>query len=383
MFNYIVVHYHEIGLKGKNRIYFERKLVNNIQHHLKETVSRIHGRILIKLEKFSEEEYLKTILKKIPGINVFAFAYIVESDIEKIKNKAVEIAKNEEFESFAVATKRANKQFPLDSVEINKQVGGAILKATNKKVDLKNPEMKFYIELTKDSTFLYTKKYKGFGGLPVGITGTVVSLLSGGLDSPVASIEIMKRGCKAILLHFYNTTINSEKARKKVIDLAKIISKYQIKTKLYLIKFDEIQKEIIKNINSKYRMIIYRRMMLRLATEIAEKEKAKAIVTGESLAQVASQTLENMDVITKAIDMLVLRPLVSLDKQEIMEKAKKYETYETSIQPYGDCCSFFIAKHPETKARLKDIEEMEKNIDIGKISKQALENIEVFEIMSI
>ena len=190
----------------------------------------------------------------------------------------------------------------------------------------------------------------------------------------------MKRGCNAILLHFYNSTINSEKARNKVIQAAKIIAKYQNQTKLYLIKFDDIQKEIIKNVNSKYRMIIYRRMMLRIATELAEKAKAKAIVTGESLAQVASQTLENMDVITAATDALVLRPLVTLDKQEIIDKAKHYNTYEISIKPYGDCCSFFIAKHPETKSRLRDIQEIEKNINIGKISKQALENIELFKI---
>ncbi len=357
----IVVHYSEIALKGKNRERFEKQLIHNLKSlaYIKK-VYRRYGRIII--ENFENKEELKSLLKIQPGIAYFAFAKRTELDIEEIKKAALELLKKENIKTFKIQTKRSFKQFPLTSLEVNKAVGKFLEKMSGKKADYKQAEKTIFVEICEKEAFIYKEKIKGIGGLPIGSSAKVIVLLSGGIDSAVATFLMMKRGCSCILLHFFNKTLHTEAALNKVKQLAKILSKIQSKIKLILIPFYEIQKEIISNIPTEYRMIIYRRFMHKIAAKIAEKENAKAIITGDNIAQVASQTLENLDCIYKATNVLTLSPLFGMNKEEIVEIAKKIKTYEISILPYADCCSFMIAKHPKTKARIEDILKLEELI---------------------
>lgn len=368
----ILVHYGEIGIKGKNRTVFENCLVRNIRRALDGYVKKIekeYGRIII-FEK-NEHEKIKKRLEKLPGIENFSFVYEANLDIEEIKKKALDLAKQKKiFHSFKIDARRANKKFPYNSMQINEIVGDEIRKKLNKKVDLEKAELTIFIEIGNKRAYLYTEKFSGVGGLPVGSQGKVISLLSGGIDSPVASWLMMKRGCEVIFLHFYNENLVAKP--EKVEKIIKKLTETQLETKAYFIPFADLQYEIIKTIPAKYRMIVYRRFMTKIAEKIAEKEEAKAIVTGDSIGQVASQTLENLQCIYEA-SMPILSPLIGMDKKEIVDIAKKLGTYEISIKPYDDCCSFMIAKHPATKAKLYEIKEMEKKIefDLEELIKKA------------
>ncbi len=358
----IVVHYGEIGVKGKNRKQFEEKLMSNLRTALKVQVKRQYGRIII--ESANAER-----LSLIPGIKYFSYAEECTQELDEIKRKAVEILKNRNFETFRVETKRSNKSFPFKSMEINTAVGEEIRKKLNKKVDLKNPDLKLYIEITEKDALLYTQRYEGVGGLPVGTAGKLVAMLSGGIDSPVASFMMMKRGCSVVLAHYMSSTQVTEEAIKKVKELASKLNRIQLRTRLYIIPFIELQKEIIKNVPARFRMIVYRRYMTRITNLIVRKEKAKGIVTGDSIGQVASQTLNNLSCIYDAADFPVFSPLIGLNKVEIIQIARKINTYETSILPYQDCCSFMVAEHPETSAKLDVIKSIEENIDDSLIKK--------------
>ncbi len=360
----IIVHYGEIGLKGKNRRMFEETLMKNIRKILGNDIKNVYreyGRIILEEREEANYKKIKKGLEKLPGIKNFSFAVSSALDIEDIKSKALQIVEGEEFSSFKVSAKRADKKFPFSSMQINEMVGREIKEKLKKKVDLEKPDLTIFIEVASKSAYIYTKKYAGIGGLPVGSQRKVISLLSGGIDSPVASYLMMKRGCKVIFLHFYNENIVSYP--EKVEEIVKKLAEYQGETKLYLIPFGEAQDEIIKFIPSRYRMILYRRLMTKIGEEIAIKEKAKAIVTGDSIGQVASQTLENLQCIYEASSLPIFSPLIGMNKEEIIEMAKRLETYEASIKPMQDCCSFMIAKHPVTKAKLDKVKEMEKRID--------------------
>lgn len=360
----IIVHYGEIGLKGKNRRMFEETLMKNIRKILGNDIKNVYreyGRIILEGREGANYKKIKKGLEKLPGIKNFSFAVSSALDMEDIKSKALQIVEGEEFSSFKVSAKRADKKFPFSSMQINEMVGKEIKEKLKKKVDLEKPDLTIFIEVASKSAYIYTKKYAGIGGLPVGSQRKVISLLSGGIDSPVASYLMMKRGCKVIFLHFYNENIVSYP--EKVEEIVKKLAEYQGETKLYLIPFGEVQAEIIKFIPSRYRMILYRRLMTKIGEEIAIKEKAKAIVTGDSIGQVASQTLENLQCIYEASSLPIFSPLIGMNKEEIIEMAKRLETYEASIKPMQDCCSFMIAKHPVTKAKLDKVKEMEKRID--------------------
>ena len=248
------------------------------------------------------------------------------------------------------------------------------------KVSLSKPEIAFFVEITEKGAFIYTDKIKGIGGLPVGATGKVVSLISGGLDSPVAAWKIFRRGCSVVFVHFNNETLNKSGVEDKIVKLVEKLSHYQFKTRLYLIPFGRLQNEIIKVIPSKYRMIVYRRVMFKIAEKILENEKALEFVTGDSVAQVASQTLENIKVIYASAKSPVLSPLIGENKKDIIKIAEEIGTFELSTLPYEDCCSFLIDKHPETKAKLENIEKLEENLKINNLIEESIEkaNIKVF-----
>lgn len=378
---YVVCHYSEIGLKGKNRSFFEEKLVKNIKRVVEEgQVRRISGRILIELKQEVDQEKIRERLKKIPGIAYFAFAQSCDQDIESINHKAVEILDGKEFKSFRVTTKRSNKRFELNSQQVSEKVGAAIVEAYDKKVDLEDYDLNLRIEIVEDCVFLYTDRVEGQRGLPVGVSGKVVSLLSGGIDSPVASYYAMRRGLKVVFVHFSSYPFTEQSSVEKAKKIVEILSQFQFDSKLYVVPFSEIQQEILTNCEASFRVILYRRFMFKLAERIAEKENAKGLVTGESVGQVASQTLENMTAAGEVTDLLTLRPLIGMDKEEITSRAKEIGTYETSILPAEDCCQRFIPEHPETKAELTEVREEEQKLNWKTLVEKALEETEVKEI---
>lgn len=359
-----VVHYGEIGLKGKNRDYFERILRRNIEAALKgldgQGVKKRYGRILIE----DGPPNISPILKFVPGIKYFARAKKTDPDIETIKAAALQVAEGEEngARSFKIEAKRADKSFPLGSIEVNRIVGEYIARRTGKPVSLQYPDLTIFVEICDNEAYIYKEKTYGVGGLPVGTAGKVASLLSGGIDSPVAAFMMMKRGCEVVLVHFFNQTIHAPGVRRKIERLGEVLTKSQSRIKLYMIPFGELQREIIKFIPAKYRMLIYRRTMMRIADAVAAIEGAKAIVTGDSLAQVASQTLDNLSVIYAASGYPVMSPLLGMDKEETIKVAREIETYEVSIMPYADCCTYMVAKHPETRGKIELLEELEENL---------------------
>ncbi|MFH0740137.1 MAG: tRNA uracil 4-sulfurtransferase ThiI [bacterium] len=400
-----VIHYGEVALKGDNRKFFEDKLVENIKKALItglpcpvgslagdpfgvfDYVKRISGRILLELPGTIPGEIsrgsspVRLVLQRVFGITYFAFATQCDLDIEVIKARAVEMLKDKNFNSFKVETKRGNKSFFLTSQQVNEQVGEAILEELGIKnqesgirVDLHNPDVILYVEIIEKYAFLYTEKIAGPGGLPLGVSGKAISLISGGIDSPVASYLMMKRGVENIFVHFFATGKGFEQSLEKVRDILRTLKNYQEKIKVYFVPFSEAQKEIVLKTKADFRVVLYRRLMFLVANEIAIQEKAKALITGESVGQVASQTLDNMLAIEEAVSLPVLRPVCGWDKQEIMDLAKKINTYEISILPHLDCCSMFTPDHPATKANLKDVKTQEKKLKIKKLITSALKN---------
>jgi len=374
----IVIHFSEIILKGKNRPFFERILVNNIRASLDKNIVDIRkeaARIVCEVEN----EDVKVLLEKIPGIANFSFAIKSRLDINDFKEISLNILKNRTFASFKIETRRSNKGFMQSSTQINEQVGEYIVKNLNKVVKLKNPEITLNIEIGNKEAFLYVEKYQGIGGLPVGSSDSLICSLSGGLDSPVSSYMMMKRGCRIVFVHIYNPTQVNKGLLTKIKDIVKQLSTFQNNSKLYIVPFDKIQKEIMKTVPSKVRMIVYRRFMLKIMNKIAEKEKIRAIVTGDSLGQVASQTIPNLNVIYEASELPIFPPLIGMNKEEIINISRQIGTYDYSILAYPDCCSFMIAEHPEIKAELVEIKKVEANIQNQEdLIKEAFCNSEIF-----
>ncbi len=369
MEKWILVHYDEIALKGKNRSFFEKKLASNLKKLLGGKLLKAYGRILIKTDLKDRE--IKKRLRLQPGVANFSFCYKVPNKIEEIKETALELAKESKRKTFRIDARKSVK-FKKSSREINEIVGEEVRTKTKKKVNLNKPGITIYIELTEKGTFIYKDKFKGVGGLPIDSSGKLISLISGGIDSPVASYLAMKRGCDVVLIHFYNETLSE---LDKINELLEKLRGINPKIKLYMIPFTEIQRKIIAKVNSKYRMIIYRRLMNQIAEKIAEKDNVKGIVTGDSLGQVASQTIDNMRAIDESVKIPILRPLLTYNKNDIIKLAQKIGTYEISIKPYQDCCSFMVAQHPETKAKIDVIKEAEKGLNKKKLIEKALDNL--------
>ena len=374
MYSHVIVHYSEIGTKGQNRGFFEKKLVKNIKYSLKDLgikqARRERGRIILDLNKKYSEKKITEKLRCIPGIANFSFAISSSLDIEKMKKSIDKLIVKKK--TFKVEASRSNKSYKYTSPKINEILGAYVWKKTKMKGKMKNPQITFYVEIS-DKAFLYTNKIESIGGLPVGTSGKVVCLLSGGIDSPVAAYKMMTRGCQVIFIHFHNYTSRIEEKIEKIVN---VLNKYQLQSKVYIVPFLPIQEDIIGKVPDKYRMIVYRRVMMNIAEKIMEKEEAKAIITGDSLAQVASQTLENLAIIHAATSKPVLSPLIGKSKINIISMSKNIGTYDLSIQSYRDCCAYMIAKHPSTRARKEDIENYEEDLDKKKFDR-AVEKAEV------
>ncbi len=393
----VIIHYNEIGLKGKNRDWFEKVLVRNIRESLKNSglvdfkVRRTTGRILLEVLEEGVENSgdnratISKILKNIFGIAGFSFAKEVSQDIESLKKECWNLLKKKKFKTFRISTQRSNKNFSMTSEEVNREVGGYVFdklaeKGLQPKVRLKNPDSECLIEIVNKTAFVFTEKMKGPGGMPVGTSGKALAMLSGGIDSPVAAYYGLKRGVKMDFIHFHSLPYTSTASNEKVEALAKKLLQFQMSAKVFMVPFAEIQQQIVMNCPEKLRVVMYRRLMLKIAEKIARQENYLALYSGESVAQVASQTLENILATNDAVEMTVLRPLCGFDKAEIIEVAKKIDTYDISILPHDDCCTRFIPKHPETRANLEDVRDAEKKLDIDNMISQAISAMDILKL---
>jgi len=383
----LIINFEEIYLKGKNQKIFIKQLVRNLKRKLVDFKEYLNftkaqgGSYFIEMIKEIPLEKLEKIIdkvKKTPGITGFYIADTTGITMDEIIQKSVEHAKiyAGEFESFAVIPKRINKSVSYNSMDIGRQVGSAINEQLSKKVDLTNPDFKIHIKVRSTYTIIYSKIIPGIGGLPVGTSGKAISMLSGGIDSPVATFMAMNRGLHITATHFHAVPKTSPQSIEKVKMLAQKLTEYQGQIKLYLIPVLEIQQAIAQKTDSRLRLILLRRIMLKIGERIALEEKAKALITGDSLGQVASQTLENMKATETVTDMLLIRPLVALDKKHIIETAKKIGTFPISILPHDDACSMFTPKSPETKAQLKYVEEQCQKLDTESLINNAINNME-------
>jgi len=378
---FFVIHYNELGLKKGNRDYFENALCSNINTVLQDCgvdrARRISGRILLPVRTSADIPEIKKRLGLVFGIAYFAEAWSSAQAVENLAANAWSLIEGRSYNSFRIEARRSDKTFPLTSVEINQRVGAYVKERSQARVDLENPELTCWIEIVEKYALIYVERLPGPGGLPVGTSGKVVVLLSGGIDSPVAAWKMIKRGCTPIFVHFHSFPFTNRESQEKARQIARLLSNYSLKAKIYLVPFAEIQRHIMVDTPVSTRVILYRRYMMRLAEQIARREKARVLVTGDSVGQVASQTIENIDVISRAVPMPILRPLIGDDKLEIVEVARRIGTYEISILPDQDCCSLFVPKHPETKAVLSEIEKAEERLDVSEAMKGAMTGAEV------
>ncbi|MBS12620.1 MAG: tRNA 4-thiouridine(8) synthase ThiI [Gemmatimonadetes bacterium] len=374
--NLILIHYHEVGLKGKNRGRFENQLISNVNKTLKNIeigpIRRISGRIYVELTPESPVGVIRERLGWVFGIANYSEALRVDNDIEQIRQAAWAAAQKTTFGSFKIATRRSDKTFPFNSDDINRDVGAYVQERSQADVRMTDPDLTCFIEVTTSGTFVYAEKFPGPGGLPVGSNEKAVSLISSGIDSPVASYKIMKRGVTLSFVHFHSQPYTNRNSERNVEELIKHLMRHQFKAKLYSVPFVEIQRHIMQHGIEGYRVILYRRAMLRIAEAVARRERAHCLVTGDNVGQVASQTLMNLKAIEDVTLYPVLRPLAGDNKDEIVEQAKKIGTYEISIEPYEDACTVFIPKHPTTRAKLDDIHKTEAEMDLDALIDQTL-----------
>ncbi|GBD24706.1 putative tRNA sulfurtransferase [bacterium HR30] len=379
----VIVHYHEIALKQRNRPMFVRQLMRNIEGVLRDTacslVRSAEGRVVIHVPDPEEWPVIRERLGWVFGIANFAFAWKSERQIESLAATALKALAGRQAGSFAVRAKRADKSYPLTSPEIARQVGKILKDELGWKVDLEHPDVEVHIEVLAREAFVSVERLRGLGGLPVGVSGTVLTLLSGGIDSPVAAWRMMGRGCRVEFLHFSGAPYQDRRSLEKAQELARLLTRYQLHSRLHCVVFGEIQRQIVAAVARPYRVVLYRRMMLRIAQELATRVGAQALVTGESLGQVASQTLENLAAIEDAVDSMVLRPLIAMDKNEIRAQAERIGTYEISIQPDQDCCQLFVPPLPATRMSAAEARRAEEPLNIPALVAEALAGIETFE----
>ena len=374
----IMIKYGELTTKKANRNIFINTLLKNIKRLLNNyEVNITHNRVRMYIEyDEKDEKNILNQLQKAFGIHSIVIVHKIETDVEKIKEEALKIINKTNAKTFKVETKRADKKFAIHSMEFNNIIGGYILKNTDLKVDVHNPDETLHIEIRTTGTYIYTDEVKGIGGYPVGIQGKGLLMLSGGIDSPVAGYLSLKRGVDLECLYFESPPHTSVEAKNKVISLARIINEYSGNIKVNVVPFTKIQEEIYKNVKEEYVITIMRRMMYRIAEEVSKRHKLKVIINGESIGQVASQTLSSMSVINNVTNMPVIRPVACMDKLQIIDIAKEIGTYETSILPYEDCCTIFLPKHPVINPDLDKCVKYENTFDYQTLIKEAVDNIE-------
>lgn len=386
-YDHILVRYGELTLKSGNRNTFINQLKSNIKYALIPLtgykVNANRDRMYVEITEDADAEEIMKRISKVFGVHSVSPVVKVEKNIDQIKSSAVKLARDIDAPgvTFKVDAKRSDKGFPYDTFALQQELGGEILSnIEHLTVDVKKPDYKLLVEIRSDAAYLYSRVIKGAGGLPVGTGGKTLLMLSGGIDSPVAGIEVMKRGVTIEAIHFHSPPFTSEEAKQKVIDLTRIMAETTGEIKLHLVPFTDIQKMIHKKVPENLTMTSTRRMMLKIADKFARQIEAKALVNGENLGQVASQTLGSMYAINAVTNLPILRPLLTLDKDEIIIKAKEIGTFETSIQPFEDCCTIFTPKNPKTNPRLDKVESFEAGTDFDAMIEEAVANIETLTI---
>jgi len=383
VFNCILIHYGELGLKGLNRPLFENRLIENMRRALDgveyENIRKSQGRIVLELNKRSDIRKIEESLKKVFGIAWFAFCLTADASIEAIKDLVRNTYQLTAGTKVKVSTKRADKTLPFNSMDLNRELGAYLIKQFRATISLKAPQKELFVELAEGKAYIFDRKFRGLYGLPSGVSGKVLHLLSGGIDSPVAAWLLMKRGCEVDFLHFHAFQKFDEIKTAKISSLVKILTQYCFKSRVFFVPFYPFEAEAVEA-PVRYRLILFRRFMVRVAEAIANKYSINALGSGENLAQVSSQTLENIAVISKATSLPILRPLLTYEKNETVKLAEQIGTFEISTQPYKDCCSLFIAKHPVTKANPKIVESIENKLNLDDAIMESLEKVEIINI---
>ncbi len=378
--SHAIVKTHELALKGKNRPWFMRKLTDNLRIATRGSgVERIwKGQLMVGLTLSDEECWpeVKSRLKEVFGVAKFYKAYELPQDLDGLKARIPEFLEGRTFSSFRITTNRADKRFPMNSEEVNRDLGAFVKDLTGAQVNLKYPELSIYVDIQTSGFLVYFDEVKAHGGLPVGVSGKVAVMLSGGIDSPVAAWQMMKRGCQVMFVHFHSYPLVDRTSMEKAVDLVEHLNRHQYESNLFMAPLGEIQKKIILTCPPSYRVVLYRRFMVRITEVLARRNRAKAIITGESCGQVASQTLENIAVVDQSAGMPILRPLIGHNKEEIVNMAQNIGTFTTSILPDQDCCTLFVPKHPETKADLDTVLRLEESLSVDEMVKDAVENTE-------
>ncbi len=383
VYDHILVRYGELSTKGKNKKDFIKRLHQNMKNALRAyptlEFERTHDRLYILLNGVDPDE-IAPIISRVFGISSFSYALKVNSEIDEIKETALKAALQSGAKTFKIEARRHYKLFGMISDEINRAVASEILKNSEMKVDVHQPELRVMIEVRQFETYIMTNKLLGAGGYPVGVGGKSMVMLSGGIDSPVAAYLMMKRGITVECIHYASPPYTSPRARQKVLDLAKILSAYQGHIRVHIVPFTELQLAIYNHADESYAITLMRRMMYRLAERLSQRQNCLAIVNGESIGQVASQTLDSMNVINETVTMPVIRPVVTMDKLEIIALSEKIGTYETSIQPFEDCCTIFTPKNPVTHPTSRKAQNFEQRFDFEKLIEECLDQIEVVDV---
>ena len=383
IYDHIMVRFGEMSTKGKNKKDFIKILSKNIRNALSEfnglEIINRYDHIYIKLNGNDPDPIIE-ILQDVSGIHALSLVSKTNDDIENLKNICLELVKQEEGKTFKVHTRRANKSYPIVSDQVNREIATVILRNTDLKVDVHNPDILVSIEIREEGAYVFTHTYLACGGYPLGIGGKTMHMLSGGIDSPVAAYLIMKRGVKIECIHFASPPYTNIGVIEKLKDLLGKLNKYQPEIRLNIIPFTKIQEEIYKQCDESYAITIMRRMMFRLADQLAKRRRCLAISSGESVGQVASQTLDSMNVINAVTNLPVLRPVCVLDKTDIIDIARKIDTYEISIRPFEDCCTIFAPKNPKTKPSMERVLEYESKWNYQSMIDEAIKNVETIYI---
>ncbi|OGL18858.1 MAG: tRNA 4-thiouridine(8) synthase ThiI [Candidatus Rokubacteria bacterium RIFCSPLOWO2_12_FULL_71_22] len=381
----VLVHYHELALKRGNRPLFLRHLGRNLVRATSDLgtarVRQLSGRLLLDLDGAVPIEAVRDRVTRVCGVSSAAVAYRVASTVEQMKAIIARLIEGRSFGSFRISARRAFKTYPMTSVELNRELGAFVLERATTRVDLHHPELTIHVEVLPAETFVYIDRLPGPGGLPVGASGTVAALLSGGIDSPVAAWRMMKRGCRVGFVHFHSVPYLPPTSQAKARALVERLSQWQYASRLALVPFGEIQREVVLSVPPPARVVIYRRLMVRIAEALARRWGAQALVTGESLGQVASQTLSNIACIDEVARMPVFRPLIGMDKLEITDEARRLGTFEISIEPDADCCTLFVPRHPATRMSVEEAHAVEARLDVERLVAGGVDGaaVEAFE----